>query len=278
MTKQNTDLRSVDGQTIYLPPEIGGASGQGNLSLPNVYSQTATAQYPIGTRFVNGNRTYHYGYFGTAVTYNTTAVGNYGAFLLSWSNSYDTAYTSGSTNKVKVDGTSDGVPIAHALAGGYLFIWASTAIGRIQMRVVDNLAAESASPYSVELELEQNIPIDIAANTAFEVYANQYADMRTAWAGAQSGDYMAFVGLPTTIVTAERYGWVLTWGPCFIVAAGTETGADSYDRQLVFMSDGSVGLAGDQYNTPLSNQIAGYALNRTSSANADQWMMLTLDP
>ncbi len=271
--KVNHDIRSNDGQTIYLPPEIGGASGASNLALPNVFAESATAQYPIGTRFVNGGRTYHYGKYTTAIVYNTAAVENTGAFALSYSNSYDTAYAAGET-VIKVDGTSDGVPAKNALAGGYLFIWASAALGRIQMRVISNLAAESASPYSVAMTLEQPTPVAIAANTGLEVYANQYASMRR----ATGANYSACVGLPPINFTVNYYGWVQTWGPCFIVNTGTQTGAASYDRQLVFSADGSVTLADEAYGGSLSNQIAGYALNTTTSGNADQWMMLTLDP
>jgi len=256
---------------------MGGTLGPTNIGLPNVFSESVSQLYPIGTRFVNGDRTYHYGYYGVAVTYNTTAVANHGAFLHSWSNSYDTAYAAGEL-VIKMDGTSDGVPAANALSGGYLMIWTSASLGRIQMRVISNLAAEAASPYYVALTLEQATPIAIAANTGLEVYANQYADMRTCWAGANPGDYMGFVGLPPINFTAARYGWVMTWGPCFMVNSGTQTGAAAFDRQLVFDSDGSVTMADEAYNGTLSKQIAGYALNQSSSGSADQWMMLTLNP
>lgn len=277
MTKINHDIRSNDGQTIYLPPEIGGASGPSNLALPNVYETTTAMKYPIGTRFVNGGRTYHYGKHGTAVTYTCSGLANHGNFYLAYSNSDDTATASGSTT-IRMDGTSDGVPAVNALAGGYLFLWVSASLGYTQMRVVSSTVADATSPYYVTLTLEQPLPVDVGANTGLEVYANQYADMRTAWLSAQPVPYMAIVGMPTVITDADTYGWVQTWGPIFIVNSGTQTGAASFDRMLVWDSDGSVTMADEAYYGQLSKQIAGYALNFSSSGSADQWMMLTLDP
>ena len=278
-TKINHDIRSNNGQTIYLPPEMAGASGQGNLALPNVFSESVSAGYPIGTRFVNGDRTYHYYYAGGTISYTLAAISNRGAFLKSWANSYDSSQPAG-TNPYKMDGTSAGVPAANALAGGYLLVYVATAIGRFNMRVVSNTAAATASPYTTELTLEQATPVVVAANTGSEVYANPYANLQSSWGDSLAGDYCYFAGLPAINMTSTYWGWVLTWGPCFIVATSTATGGATYARTLIFNADGSVAPASERWGaaTSLAAQFAGVALNLTTSGSGDQWMRLMLDP
>lgn len=60
----NHDLRSVDGSFIMMPPWFQGALGWGNLTFPNVYDTDDTIQqYPDGTKFVEGDRTFWYARF-----------------------------------------------------------------------------------------------------------------------------------------------------------------------------------------------------------------------
>lgn len=71
----NHDLRSVDGSFIMMPPWFQGASGWGNLSMPNVYNtDDASAQYPEGAKFVEGDRTWFYARFRGTVTTPYTSV------------------------------------------------------------------------------------------------------------------------------------------------------------------------------------------------------------
>lgn len=248
-------------------------------SYQGTFEESATQNYRLGARRVHANgRVYHYGYFSAAVTYNTVGVTNTGAFDLGWSNSYDTAQPAG-TRWLKVDGTSDGVPAANALADGTCMVWASTVIGRTQIGILSNLAAESSGDFTIAIELEEPMPVATAANTAVEVYANQYAAMKSAWpSGGGDGNWEAIVGMPPRMFTAEYYGWVLTWGKCFVTNSGTETGKASNDRTMVWVSDGTVIPADEAFYGQTSNQIAGYALNATSSGNADQTLMLMIDP
>ena len=74
MTKKNTDLRSVDGQTVFLPQEIGGDVGAGNIKLPNIYTEDSVQLYPIGTKLEMGERTFRYYKAGAAITYLNSGI------------------------------------------------------------------------------------------------------------------------------------------------------------------------------------------------------------
>lgn len=279
MTKYNHDLRSNDGITVYHGQEIDGASGQGNLALPNVFEEDAVAQFPIGTRLKLGDRTFHYCKFTTAITKCNAAKlsysgrdGTYGQPV-----SYDDSQPVG-TIEFKVNGTSEGVPAANFYAGAYIIPWVSAALGNPTMRIIKSTASaydpKYTTVYTVVLTLEQPTPVVVAANTSCDTFLSRYADVREAWGSGSS--MHAFVGVPMRIFTDETYGWIQTWGPCFIICTATELGDSTYDRTAVFNSDGSIAPCDEAWNNNLSNQLAGTTL--AISGAGSEWIVLMLDP
>jgi len=279
-TKVNHDLRSNNGHTIHLPGEIGGDVGAGNLRIPNVFEEDDVQLYPIGTRLANGNRTYHYYYAPAAIANTTLAIANYNKIQIGYALSYDASQPAGSAT-YKIDGSAAGTPAKNAYAGSYIVPFSALAIGRPQMRIVSNTISAYDSVYTTVyttvLTLERPLPVVIAANTGNSIYYSQYADCRSAHAGA----YQAFVGVPACNMTAAHWGWVLTWGPVFITATSVGPGYAGYARTMVFNSDGSIAPSNAEWVTGVaSHQIAGYCLDETASVTSagDQWIMLTLDP
>ena len=283
MTTVNHDLRSNDGRTIYHLPEIDGATGQGNLAIPNIFDESATALYPIGTRFVSGDRTFHYCHFTTAITKTNAAKLSYSGRDATYGQpaSYDTAQAAGVgtlANPLKVDGTSVGLPVKNFYAGAYIIPWVTATLGNPTMRIVKSTASAADSlnaVQTVELVLEQPTPVAIAANTSCDTFLSRYADVREAWGGGS--DMHHFVGVPMRIFTDEYYGWIQTWGPCFIVCTATELGDASYDRTAIFNNDGSIAPADEAWGkaTPTSNQFAGCTLAINGAGS--EWIMLMLD-
>lgn len=280
MTVINHDLRSVDGKTIYHLPDIGGSTTLGNLALPNIYSESTTAKYPVGTKFVDGERVLHYAYNGSAYSLPTlrAAVG-YDAMQEQSKDSFDTSQAAGigstTASPFKVDGVSNGSPATNGWAGMYILILTDDSVGgRVVMRIVSNKAAGSASPYTVECVLDQPLPVTVAGDTDCDIIPNRYADVRRP-ADLTAGMY-PFLGAPMIFVSTLNYFWLQTWGPCFITANVTQPGDSAYDRVVTFRSDGSLGLLDEDVHTSqLSSQIAGYTL--ATNGFGSSWIMLTLD-
>ncbi len=283
MGKKNTDLRNVDGQTIFLPQEVGGDVGAGNLALPNIYTEDSVQQYPLGTRFEMGERVFRYFEAGAAITKLNVGMCSYLCRTASSVASYDTSQAAGvgtAASPYKIDGTSDGVPAKDAYAGHYIIPWVTSTLGNVTMKVLSSSKAVSASPYTVELVLDQPTPMAIAANTGNDLFPSRYADCRSAFQGQDgelSANWNPVVGIPMAIMTSGRWGWCQTWGPCFLVCTATELGDASYDRTAIFNSDGSIAPCNEAWHTAdTANQIAGYTL-ATADGAGSEWIMLQLD-
>lgn len=284
MSKVNHDLRSYDGGTVHHLQEIDGAEGQGNLKIPNIFAEDSSALYPIGTRLVLGGRTFHYAHFTTAITKCNAAKLSYSGRDSTYGQpaSYDASQAVGVgtiASPLKVDGVGDGTPVKNFYAGAYIIPWVAAALGNPTMRIASSTASAYDSvyteQYTVELVLEQPTPVVIAANTSCDTFLSKYADVREAWGGGS--DMHAFVGVPMRIFQDEYYGWLQTWGPCFLVCTATELGDTTYCRTAIFNSDGSIAPCSERWgaSTPLSNQFAGYTLAIDGAGS--EWIMLMLD-
>lgn len=281
MGKRNTDLRSVDGQTIYLPPEIGGTAGEGNLALPNVYSESATQLYPIGTKFVSGERVFHYAYNGSTNALPTLrGIVGYDAVEQQSQASYGTSQAAGLgtvASPFQIDGESDGVPVANAWAGMYILILTTDAVGgRVTMRIVSHTKARTASPYTIDCVLDQPLPHAVAADTNCDIIPSRYADVRPA-TDLTAGMYPV-LGVALIYVTTLYYFWLQTWGPCFITTNITQPGDVAYDRTVVFSSsDGTIEPCDHAWgtSTTTSAQFAGCTL--ATNGSESEWIMLMLD-
>lgn len=272
-TKVSYSYRNRNGQGLWLPPDP--AIGLTSIALPNVYEQDSAQMYPLGTRLVIGQRTYHYYKAGGDINYTLAGIFSTQAMLNASVNSYDTSQAAGET-VFKIDGTSDGSPAVDFYAGGYIVIFVASALGRPQMRIVSSLAAEATTPFTVALTLEQPLPCAVAANAGCEILPNRYASCVTGWGDVLAGGMYPCVGVPTRIMTSGRYGWVQTWGPCFVARTSTEMGAADLDRTAVFSTDGSIQPCRERWDAAKSSQLAGFslAINNTGTG----WIMLMIDP
>ncbi|GAG08187.1 unnamed protein product, partial [marine sediment metagenome] len=266
----------VDGKTIYSIPDKGGSTTQGNLALPNVYSESSTQLYDIGTKFVDGERVFHYAYAGGELPTLRGVVG----YLCRTDNSqdsYDTSQDAGVgtvANPFKFDGGSADTPAANLWAGQYIVIYAGAALGNITMRIVSHLAAEHDSPYTIAAVLDQPTPIAVAGDTDCDIFPSRYADIRNGQDLAAG--YYPFLGVSLIQTTSTYYFWLQTWGPCFITHKNADEIGDNQNwRQVVFNTDGSLEALHETTARTTSQQIAGYTFATTGSGS--EWTMLMLD-
>lgn len=279
MTVINHDLRCVDGKTIYSIPEKGGSSVQGNLALPNVYEESATALYDIGTKFVDGERVFHYAYAGEDLTTTLRGVTGYVARTDNDQDTYDTAQAVGVgtvATPFKFDGQSADTPAVNAWAGQYIMIKTS-ATYRVTMRIVSHLAAEHDSPYTIAAVLDQPTPVAIDANVDCDIFPSRYADIRIAVGGTYTGEMYPILGVHLIPITSGRYFWLQTWGPAFVTCYDVELGDVAFERTAAWHSDGTITPCDHSWGigTPTSKQFAGFTL--ATNGAGSEWIMMMCD-
>lgn len=274
-SKINHDLRSFDGATIYHGQEVDGATGPGNLKIPNIFEEDDAAKYPIGTRLVLGDRVFHYSYFPEAITYTAAGVISYTG-RLAQPPSYDVSQPAG-TVELKVNGSVAGTPAANLYAGGYAKI--GSAVNSPTMKIIKSTASAldpDTEVQTVILTLEQGVPYEVGVDTQVDIFPCRYADVREAWLSVNSAESKPFVGVPPRLFTALHYGWIQTWGPCFLVCTNTELGDVAFDRVAVFSADGSIEPCVEAWHDgQIASQIAGYTL--AIGGAGSEWIVLQLD-
>lgn len=230
-------LVSKDGQYIVMPPWKGGQEGWGNLAHPEVYEESAYKQYPIGTKFVDGDRIWRYCQAGNSITR--------GRVLQAW-NAFGTPTSGDGTTRedatiaaaavidaTTISCTDQGSAVTKDLyAGGYAMVYWEF----LCLRIVENGAEDTDGLISVTID--RPLPVAIASTSNVSLYRDKYADVRYLSAGDEAG-WGAGVCVPNYTKTDAYYFWGQTWGPCGL--AGTDNiGATQNERGIYMMTDGSV--------------------------------------
>ena len=268
MIKTTQNISVHDGKYIVLPP---GMSSQElvNLAVPNVLSPDASQKYPLGTKFVNGIRTYYY------CRASGTVNPEVGAYKPKKTNTVAAAPTQSTT--VQADGTlpgavgssyvtvtidteigvlTTGVLSKDELAGGFIVIGNGSAQHPQMCMIVGHPALATAGG-SLTVELDTPLAtVVVAATTTIELMESPFYNLKADNAG---GDYVTFLGIPACIASSGQYFWLQTWGPCWITS-NSVTCDSARDRTIVFVGNGSVESSNDE---TMENgfQIAGVALD-----------------
>ena len=248
---------TIDGHQLSAGPISGG-------KWQSVYEQSATQNFPIGTRLQIDDRVFRYckaggttavamkaGHNGTAdVGVNTAAVD----------------YAIGETVITIADTTTRA---ADYYKDGYLWVM-DLVSGIYQMYKIKSSAVAAADDDEVVLTLYEPIPVAIPASTWVTAWPNPYSNVIFTTSG-----YASMVCVPIIPVTTSYYFWGQTWGPCFGTAMSAIPGAANGDRAVFFNSDGA--LVNGSSLTTNGAQLAGYVITMTSGGG-DQFYMLQLTP
>lgn len=154
------------------------------------------------------------------------------------------------------DGIAEGGVIAvNYLKNGRLLIFPHSENSFVR-RILTNTVTSGAS--EMTLTLDRGIPHAITLNVDhMEAMASPYKDVITSTSGAKS-----VVGIPTSAMTVGQFGWIQTWGICWVAPQGAVSTGEN-DRQVVFRHDGSV----DQHDSDDSAvelaQHAGFIMKDT---------------
>lgn len=226
----NHDLRVVNGGTLYMPPWEEGNDKWGNLTTPSVYLGTTGQEYPTGTIYRHGTRTFIYTQMDA--TYYGTGGGAIGAgWVASTSMEYVplpnlvvTATTGARTITLERAGTT-----VNEFAGGTIGIknstggWGTT--GRFAyFNIISNTVADGTDYFTLTLDGALVIPYVVGAADCV-VAAHPYSLTRLSQDA--SADYGMSTGIFTHTTVASEFCWIQTGGQCMAVGVwATFEGSD----------------------------------------------------
>jgi hypothetical protein len=262
-----------NGMSLWMPSNIVG--GRFSLQEPNIYAQSSTQLYPLGTKleFADG-RVFRYAKFGETSTTPPLARVLCNANLVPGSaatNGYEGTLDSTSdvavgSTKLIMNDTTDRVE--NAYEDGMLAVFPT--LGYHEYRISGSEAATDVDDVTIYLDspLNELLVVDSTGITAYpSIYSNaQYMP---------ATGYESAIGvILTTAMTTSYFAWIQTWGRCIITP--TAYFGDSANERLAMMwSDGTIATAATA--DPSSGyQILGYLTQKTINGYGDLEIMLQL--
>lgn len=268
---QQQSIEMHNSQYIVLPKWRGGEDSiNRSLTVPDVYATDSTQKYPIGTKFVDGDRVFHYGYCYSVDSGADRTMGGMKNIATAQ------AVTFGSTEHAIAETeieTVDASSTINQWAGGYLMPRISSAAlgygNYTSYRVVSNTAtASSAVTHTIERGLVVAIPAD---DDGF-LNQNMYSKLSCQLPNAGKDDASS-MGVNLVRAVASRWLWIQTWGPCYITGGDERLGAAADRRNAVFHQDGTLYCP----STRNQQQDAGFAINE-SDATSTWYVFLQITP
>jgi hypothetical protein len=241
----------------------------------SILDHSSTQLFPIGTKYVQDNRTFRYCKAGSA--HGGVMRGAINGHIIpgdtgtpGYEGAAGYATTAGETVlQISDTGTTH---TKNYYSGGYILIF------NTQFECHYILSSTASDGTSLRITLGTALDADLAAaGVGVTLYPSIYSNVQSA-TSVQS-DYESFVVLPQCSVTSGYYFWGQTKGPCWITAhGGTWPGAGACLRDVYFHTDGTIDPASIRDVGTLSPQRAGYLLSPSSTAAyGDAFIMLQLE-
>ena len=241
--------------------KYGPLDSENTLGVINLYADSTTQLYDLGTRLQVDERVYRYARAGAGLNRYDPAMNNDSWSLTNEASNQSVAVGDTSVQVVNGSATKD------LYKGGWIAIFTS----RLQVR---HIIANDASD-GTDTKLYIDGPIEAAGTTPWITgYPSIYYDTRH-----NAENYNSVVCVPNCTVASGSYYWGQTWGPCYGRAAGTVPGVTALDREIYAAGTGALyGHIQAEGATAGGYQRLGYLLPRTSSGGGDQFYMLQLTP
>ena len=231
----------------------------------HIYNADTTQLYPLGTRLQVDDRVFRYACAGT----NGVNAG-WGAFYkVALAVTYEAAGAASVAGDTTMTITE--TLALNQLAGGYVVMGHDSAATTQNRRIISNTAGDSCT-------ITLDGPIHVAGTHYVEIIPSLYGDLQTV-----STEFDGCAGVPAITTTNNKYFWVQTWGPCWIVPGGTGTpGSTAMERAVYFVGDGSingaVGLISEATEAHY-RQYAGFIIQTdTSGSGGPPFVMLQVSP
>lgn len=269
----NHDIRVVDGRYIQMPVWFRGEPDRawGNLTLPNPHANSSVGetvqQYPLGTKYVDGDRTFFYGYVSVVYTANKA---NIGMFNLN----KDDVVTWGATAGVAADTkigvlantlTDGATPSADDYAGGWLMPRTNP---YSSYRVVKSSAADATTSGEVDIYIDHGLveAVTLSQGSCY-LCKSPWGKLYQHWAGGL--DYVTCVGATLIDPIASTWQWVQSYGPAFLVPYNDQLGATANVHHGAWHIDGSI----EKLSEATDRQLAGYMLPNRATQTTATWLI-----
>ncbi len=232
----------------------------------DLYADSTTQLYTLGTRLVYGDQVFRYCKAGSALTRYVAGCNDDQWGL---TNAAAKATSAAGATTVTVANTT---ATKDQYVGGYIAIFTSP----LQVRRIKSNAVSDGT--NVVLTIDGALEAAVtSASTWITGYLNIYSDVTAPPSTSGHVDYISFVAIPVCTVASGSYFWGQTWGPCYGVAGSTVPGSAASQREVYFSPAGNLFDYGDG-SAGAGMQYAGYILPRTASGSGDQFYMLQLAP
>lgn len=232
----------------------------------DLYDDSTTQLYTLGTRLVYGDQVFRYCRAGSALTRYVAGCND---DQWSLTNAAVKATSAAGATTVTVANTT---ATADLYEGGYIVLFSSP----LQVRRIKGNAASDGT--DTVLTLDGALETGVTSATEWATgYPNLYYDVTSPDNTSGNVDYISFIAVPVCTVASGSYFWGQTWGPCYGVAGSTVPGSAANQREVYFSTAGNLLDYGDA-GAGTGMQYAGYILPRTGSGAGDQFYMLQLAP
>jgi len=274
-TKVTHKVINKNGWSLWLPGKV--IKGLENFEEPDIYTESATQLYPLGTKleYADG-RVFRYGKWGatstTAPLARMVVNLNHQAEMTGYEDTegfFGDLYTAAEAGDTYVD-----LEIATAYAenwfeDGFLVCFHDTTNDYFsQYRIVGNELG-NGTYCRVYIDREGGLKGGISATEGVSAYRSIYSNLAQ---GAYDPDYYPTIGMSQAATMTDTYfGWVQRKGLCWVTPTAY-FGDSANERMAQPISDGTVGVKANQ-----GNQIAGYITIATISGYGDSLLWLAFE-
>lgn len=255
---------------LILPPWT--RSDTLNTEMPSeadLYAQSATQKYPIGTQLKRVDGIWRYSKAGAAMSAVGFLKGNYFQCPGKAGNSVNSGFEGAMYAAVAAGGTSftiaDTAAAKNEYEGAYLAVYNDTDSVYECHLILGNDVTNAT--YTTLYIASPGFKKAMTTSYGITIYRNPYMGVR-----AMTGGYMSALGYCKISITSAYYFWLQTAGTVSgITGASTWPGQTQYYRDVYSNTDGSL------IGYTAGYQRVGYLLSRTASDYGDNFIMLQLD-
>jgi hypothetical protein len=265
VTKVRHTVISDDGGILYMVPDPLFP----NTSQPDISVIDSSQLYDIATKWVYNGKVYHYAYAAGTIG------GNMGAKikdpqLVSQETVGAAAAIYATQLTITLDTTDgtdyDGNIAANYLKGGNVVVFVTAGATYTFVRgILRNTAVTGSAGGTSVLTLDAPIPVAVDAAAVAEADASPWAAIVPNTGTKLQDNLVSCCGVPTVRLTSGHWGWVQTWGPCWISPAASLGDNTTSNRGAWFQGDASLadGAATDTHGL---QQYAGWVMNNDKGA------------
>ncbi len=220
-----------------------------------VYSTGTVRKHILGTRYRIGDRVYKYGRGGAAIVPRYGAK-NFGPYRNIGGGVVSARSIGDMWIDILLDATEGGADwfgTKNNMVGGMVVM----ATGDPEMMRHITGHEKGANAATIKIYLDGPLIRAVSATQMCEVIQNPYYNLQQV-----NQNFSSVMGMPTAKVASASYGWMQTWGGCWIVPA-LPVADEALWREVYFGGDGSI-MGSEDATAETGLQRAGFVIDNTS--------------